>query len=489
MAAPLSCPQKVDCRGQDYPISNYSAELDDSLVYVGLAWPGGTDNGSPPALGSNWTVRGCFGVAEAETQAEAVELAIQLTRDCGMPPQDGPAYSTPPGVPGPLDRGVPNGPSQIPITSGRGGGVGTESFCNVEARAESNQCPPGTCDSIAIIPPCTIKARTQGLADLAAQELASTQSAANYLCAPDISADYCVGDVLGDTLSLIGANPPLFLDLIGAPDNMAAAAYDDTTAFISGTLSTPGVYSVTAKLSDVLGHSNTCQGTVRVLGITNLPLPSGQCSQAYSYQLEADGGTAPYTFAVASGVFPTGISMTASGLISGTANTCSVEDLTFRVTDADGRTCNPQASNLEIIGPCYSPLSLVGHGFWVPCPGETDTFSIGTDGTKVASTKVFYCTGTQIRINEELIFFGPQTKKACGYPFPPTLITSEARVTLSWGPTGTEHVIHNSAVNHSGYVESHTIALVSGDMIVIALLQNGGADSNGATYHVTLEEL
>jgi hypothetical protein len=65
------------------------------------------------------------------------------------------------------------------------------------------------------------------------------------------------------------------------------------------------------------------------------PLPTFPENVAVSYQLTAVGGVLPYTFGQSSGSLPTGLSLSSSGLITGTptvAVTLSPE--TFTVTDS-----------------------------------------------------------------------------------------------------------------------------------------------------------
>lgn len=63
---------------------------------------------------------------------------------------------------------------------------------------------------------------------------------------------------------------------------------------------------------------------------------------AYSFQLNAAGGTPPYTFAVASGTLPAGLTLSASGLISGTPTAPApipTVEVQFRVQDSSKVTC------------------------------------------------------------------------------------------------------------------------------------------------------
>lgn len=57
---------------------------------------------------------------------------------------------------------------------------------------------------------------------------------------------------------------------------------------------------------------------------------------AGSYQLNPCCGTAPYTFTIYSGSLPPGLSLSSSGLISGTATTAGEYLVCFTVTDAAG---------------------------------------------------------------------------------------------------------------------------------------------------------
>jgi hypothetical protein len=52
-------------------------------------------------------------------------------------------------------------------------------------------------------------------------------------------------------------------------------------------------------------------------GVVQEPLPTGIVGQDYRYQFKAQGGNEPYTFTVASGGLPPGLSLSSSGLLTG----------------------------------------------------------------------------------------------------------------------------------------------------------------------------
>ena len=78
-------------------------------------------------------------------------------------------------------------------------------------------------------------------------------------------------------------------------------------------------------------------------------LPTFVIGEPYEQQLEMDGGMAPYTFAIESGEFPTGIYLTSGGMVSGTPSEPDTGDTTVFITgtDDDG-TSQTQAFDCEV---------------------------------------------------------------------------------------------------------------------------------------------
>ena len=72
--------------------------------------------------------------------------------------------------------------------------------------------------------------------------------------------------------------------------------------------------------------------------VTQSPLLSGEVSFAYSVALTGISGTAPYTWSLSSGAFPTGLSINAAGVISGTPTAAQSTNPTIKLTDSAGGT-------------------------------------------------------------------------------------------------------------------------------------------------------
>jgi hypothetical protein len=74
---------------------------------------------------------------------------------------------------------------------------------------------------------------------------------------------------------------------------------------------------------------------------TTTVLADSNVGAAYSRQLAAAGGTAPYTFTVYAGTLPAGLSLSSAGAITGTTTTFTAlpgAAITFKVTDANSRS-------------------------------------------------------------------------------------------------------------------------------------------------------
>lgn len=69
---------------------------------------------------------------------------------------------------------------------------------------------------------------------------------------------------------------------------------------------------------------------------TGSPLIAGNVGTAYSASITAAGGTPSYTFAVTVGSLPGGLSLSTSGVITGTPTTAATSNFTIRATDSLG---------------------------------------------------------------------------------------------------------------------------------------------------------
>jgi pseudomonalisin len=78
--------------------------------------------------------------------------------------------------------------------------------------------------------------------------------------------------------------------------------------------------------------------SVYPIQITTSSLPDATNGVSYSATFTAIGGVAPYLWTILSGSLPPGLSLSTSGVISGTPTTPGVYNFTVQVTDTIGNS-------------------------------------------------------------------------------------------------------------------------------------------------------
>ena len=129
-----------------------------------------------------------------------------------------------------------------------------------------------------------------------------------------------------------------FTQAVTDPTNQGSSTeYDVVGTVQSGLTVTQSFSSSHTWLSLVTALKAVSTGT---LAFTTTSVPKGQINQPYpessgsGVQLQCTGGTAPYTFAINSGGLPSGLSLSSSGLISGTSPASGTSTFTAKCTDA-----------------------------------------------------------------------------------------------------------------------------------------------------------
>jgi Putative Ig domain len=104
--------------------------------------------------------------------------------------------------------------------------------------------------------------------------------------------------------------------------------------------------------------------------ITTTSLPSGTVHVPYSASEAAVGGTAPYTWSLASGSLPPGLTLSASGTITGTPTMAGTFTFTEKVTDSVAATAT-QAFTITVAGGTQ--------GYWLGA-ADGGVFTFGVAG-------------------------------------------------------------------------------------------------------------
>lgn len=112
---------------------------------------------------------------------------------------------------------------------------------------------------------------------------------------------------------------------------------------ISGTPVETGAFSFDVLVVDSQGNTGQINYSISVAVITTLAIspatvPDGMFQTAYSQQLSASGGDGAYTFGIAFGNLPSGVTLSPSGLISGAPNETGTFNFEVRVLDGQGNS-------------------------------------------------------------------------------------------------------------------------------------------------------
>lgn len=162
-----------------------------------------------------------------------------------------------------------------------------------------------------------------------------------------------VGATYVATYAASGGTAPYGFDLSGSP--LPGGLTLSVDGGISGTPSATGTFpGIVVEVTDADGRQvRTSPFSIVIdapLRIAGDPSASATMGQAYSATFAASGGAAPYTFSLASGTLPTGLSLQASsGVIAGTASDAGVSNgLTIRVADSAGRTATSPVFSIAV---------------------------------------------------------------------------------------------------------------------------------------------
>jgi len=152
-----------------------------------------------------------------------------------------------------------------------------------------------------------------------------------------------VGTPYVQVVSASGGTPPVmfFVSSGSLPTGLLILT---STGAITGTPLTPGTFTFTITATDANGCTGSRLYTITVTSpgcpaivLSPTTLPPGMSQTPYVQTITASGGTAPFTFAVAAGALPAGLSLNpATGLISGTPLVPGLFNVTIRATDAVG---------------------------------------------------------------------------------------------------------------------------------------------------------
>jgi hypothetical protein len=207
-----------------------------------------------------------------------------------------------------------------------------------------------------------------------------------------------VGQPYNHTLTVSGGTPGFAWSLNAGSNPLPAGLTLNAAGLITGTPAAAGTVTVTVKVEDAALVSATNQLTLTInppgLTITTVsPLVSGTVNQAYTVPLVTSGATGALSWTVVSGALPVGVTLSPSGLLSGTPTTQGTSTFTVRVQDSG----NPQQSAQKQF------ILTVNAATAVDGTLTKTTAVVGVDSTFVTNVQL---TSTRVQGNSIVISWG-----------------------------------------------------------------------------------
>ena len=203
--------------------------------------------------------------------------------------------------------------------------------------------------------------------------------------APNISTSSLPGatasGAYSQTLAVSGGTT-LFTWSVSSGALPSGLSIGPSSGTISGTVSSSATsQTFTVKATDANGVFDTQSLTIAVNAapsVATTSLPGVTKTGAYSQALSVNGGTGSFTWSATSGSPPTGLTLSSSGIISGTASsTATSKTFTVKVTDANGVSATQSLTITVNAVPAVTTSSLPAG----TQTGPYDTFLAASGGT------------------------------------------------------------------------------------------------------------
>jgi hypothetical protein len=193
----------------------------------------------------------------------------------------------------------------------------------------------------------------------------NTAATADVVCSITITAlaadcadppDGAVGAAYTHQLAATGGTPPYsFAIVAGAlPDGLGM----NVAGLISGTPTTPGVFTFTIRATDSAAQTGEaiCTITIWELLLDCDDPPGGTVGVPYAHAVVVSGGVPPYSVALLAGALPPGLLLSADGEIAGIPTLAGEYTFTLRATDSAAPTHTADAICSITIVPWVPPV-------------------------------------------------------------------------------------------------------------------------------------
>jgi uncharacterized protein YhjY with autotransporter beta-barrel domain len=202
-------------------------------------------------------------------------------------------------------------------------------------------------------------------------------------------------------LTTTGGTAPYTYSIISGSGGLPPGLNMSNTGLISGTPTGASNYNFTVRVLDSAGTPATLDKSYSVnvaapvLDLAPDSPPNGAVNQPYSQQFSVSGGTAPYTYSVEAGLgnLPPGMSLSSTGLLSGTPTATGNYTFSLRYDD---NTTSSQGPGVQYFAAQNVTVNIVA----IPAPTVTSitpTSGPTAGGTMVAITGTNFTGATAVR--------------------------------------------------------------------------------------------
>ena len=248
-----------------------------------------------------------------------------------------------------------------------------------------------------------------------------------------------VRSAYSQTLTATGGTAPYHYSVTAGtlPQGLSLGA----SGVLAGTPALSGTYLFTITATDSSATPNTTSvayalviqaAPPAVITISPSGLPNGMAGVAYSQTLSGNGGTPPYTFSADPSTFPPGITMSSSGVISGTPATGGNYSITVYAKDssADGPFIGSAAYSLTVTAAAGTFVVAGTPAMATVSAGQPATYIVKITPTNgFAAPITFACSGLPA---ESTCAFAPNSLTPAG-----GAVTTTMTITTTAGTVAT----------------------------------------------------